>query len=232
VLLSINDIIKEKNIDIMLLIGPLMDHLVFNLHAENNKTNIILFGLFIILADKISRPDVKIKRYYLNDYDKINEFIIYSIPDTYNADISKLSTDLNVKLITDFKNPFSNSVAYKFSLSSYIKETLVKKYIAPMVSKTMDNVTEEDLNKTIPIIKDNTNHINILLNHLLAANLLMVNLPDIPSTAKIFQSLVILYDLSKFTDKFNELINKKEKPTIDNIYKTIKENYNKNKYTN
>jgi hypothetical protein len=225
---SIDNIIKDNKIDALLFYMSVLEQLILHIYAENNKTNIILFGLSILIINKIMSRD-GIERYYLNDYDTQKEFIIYSIPNTYKIDISnisKLSTDENIKLNNVFNVLPDNTRPYKFSLFNMLKERNIKPVVAAVFQKKQSDITEDDVNKYLSIIKDNNNGIKNLLNHQFAIILLMINNPNINETAKIFKTAVNNY--SNLTDKFNEMF-RTSLVTTTLLYDTQKSVFNERK---
>lgn len=160
------------------------------IYAENNKTNIILAGLYFVLIMNIyskselskvtlSSTDTDNRGfYYLNDYDTENDFIIYFIGGTYNGDLKMLNTDCDIKFADDIEP----GAIVKFSLKNILRKyymgeaimrattnTTVFDYSDPIAfSKSLSGLTNTDYEKYELVLNQNIVALNKQLNYELA----------------------------------------------------------------
>lgn len=129
--------------------------------ATSNKTDYICAGLGAMVLEQLDNNDDKIKSYYLDDYDKINDFIIYKVP--FNFGYDKITPEnTEIKDIYNDKYEIEPNITppYKFSLNRYSKFS-AKKYL------NSSDPTEEQLNNFLTLIRNNKDLLIVYLRLLL-----------------------------------------------------------------
>jgi hypothetical protein len=166
---NIQKIINDKNINVLQYFFSDINlfYIASSIYTENNNINIISFGLFIILMwnllmKNISNDNITYKTnindwqfYYLNDYNKVNDFYIYIVPKTITENINTLNTNTNV-IETNNISIMKLPNIYKISLHQIIKETILKPYISFIRDTSIINITDNEYNDFIPLIKKNS----------------------------------------------------------------------------
>jgi hypothetical protein len=165
---NIQQIINDKNINVLQYFFSDINlfYIASSIYVENNNINIISFGLFIILIWNLlmkNTPDnITYKTnindwqfYYLNDYDKVNDFYIYIVPKTMTENINTLNTNTNVIEINNISIMTMPNI-YKISLHQIIKETILKPYISFVRDTSIINITDNEYNDFIPLIENNS----------------------------------------------------------------------------
>ncbi len=197
-------VINNKKIDLLGYIISENDIILIGhtIYSEDNKTNIILFGLFMFYNLILSLKELSRKQnnsveftktsdmYYLNDYDEVNDFFIYDIPINYTGEISnKLNKDTTIKEL-DIRNIFQNpekDKIYKISLINFFRMSI-----------------ENDF---INILKGNTQSLIKMINFNIASKLIIENNDgNITVDTKIVGDIADLRSPSNFTKSFADLM--------------------------
>jgi hypothetical protein len=165
---NIQKIIDDQNINVLqyFFSNTNLFYIASTIYSENNNINIISFGLFIILMWNISMKNVSDniiyktnindwQFYYLNDYNKVDDLYIYIVPKTMTENINTLNTNMNVIEINNITLMTLPNI-YKISLNKIIKETILKPQIAFINDTSIMNMTDNEYNDFILILKNNS----------------------------------------------------------------------------
>jgi hypothetical protein len=221
---DIQTVINNKNINVSRYIlndGAIM-LIAFMIYSENNKTNIILFGLLIFYQLELSMREFIMKQnpntpfikssnmYYLNDYDEVNDFFIYTIPISYTGEISnKLNKDATVKEV-EFNTPNmfqknNQETIHKISLAKLFRP-MFNMVISGAIKKEPTNITDDDFNNFINLLKENTQSLKKMINFNIASKLIIANNNDITVDTKIVGDIADLMSPSNFTKSFADFM--------------------------
>ena len=242
-------VINNKNINILSYIfdESFINLIAFMIYSENNKTNIILFGLFIFYQLELSMREFIMKQnpnaqfmkssnmYYLNDYDEVNDFYIYMIPISYTGEISnKLNKDSRVTEMgyapSIFKT-YDKEEIYKMSLKNMFRPFFYI-VISGMINKEFQNITDDDYNNFINILKENMQSLKKQINFIIASRLIIANNNNITVDSKIVGDIADLMSPSNFTKSFYDLMGPMDddltrSAKLINIVDQIKRDYNR-----
>ena len=165
---NIQKIINDKNINVLkyFFSNTNLFYIAATVYSENNYINIISLGLFIILIWNLSMLNIPDnvayktnindwKFYYLNDYTKVNDFYIYIVPKNFTENINTLNTNTNVLEINNITLMELPNI-YKISLYQIIKEIIFKPQIALIKDISVINITNDEYNYFISLIKENS----------------------------------------------------------------------------
>jgi hypothetical protein len=153
---TIKEIISEHpDANLNMLIQSFLPQIILYLSSMlDNSTNIILCGLGIILLNKINTPDTTY--YYLEDYEKMNDFIIYITPSSYDVNkITSTNTDFKYEDETDIRT----IKTFKIGLKRY-NRTQFKNMIVQNLNKPANiNISDEEIDTVINIFKSNKQYV-------------------------------------------------------------------------
>ncbi len=210
---SIQEIISNiPNIKMSAYTDLIIQNIGFILNSNLSEENLILSGLGITVISNI--VDKTNKAYYLNDYKKVNDFVIYFVSKDYNTNlITATNTD-----IKDFYTPngeqSNTSVPYKVSINNLKKYFLT--VIIQAISGMLDNnikPTQDEINNLGNIIKANINAFIEFSRLLLIGPLIFYKKPN---------DTQIINDIKKvLTDKINNEM-KTYMPPLDDIESNYK----------
>ena len=219
---DIQTIINNKNIDSIttILNQDIFRFLAVMIIAENNNTNIILLGLFMIVMIniQIDKRNKTHNFYYFNDYDEFDDFYIYMIPVDYTEKISKeLNKDTNVIEVFN-EIAYDNKLIYKYSIKKFFIDKLINKDIEKSLKKTSSNVTNDDKKNYLSILKENINALYKWNNYQLTSIFLIYN-----------NNGVITTDTQILTDIYN-ILNSDLTKSFKNYYNMTDESFSKDGY--
>ncbi len=161
-----------------------------------DKTDIILAGIGLIILIKVSMENPS-DYYYLNDYEKMNEFIIYSIPSSFDkTKINSTNTDIIFSKLED-----SNILPYKIGLTRESRN-IMRDIIIDSYSRTSGNpntISEQDIDNGIRIFKENKEALLKYCRLLLIGPFIKLdNNTDLSNTSKIVVDLINLLTPNKY----------------------------------
>ncbi len=188
----------------------------------DNQTDTILSGLGYVTIMKLNIPKDTYEIYYLNDYDQMNDFIVYYIPTSF--DKTKI-TNTNSEI--DFPPSYNDSVIFSYNTGMDVKpfkfgfknlnESKTKeaiKYADTIAGKTTSSITESDINNFLNIFKANKNSIIRYVRLMLIAPFIKLHTNEtITTSSKVMSDLVDLFTPNKYFN--NDII--KYLPSIDNM---------------
>jgi hypothetical protein len=220
---DIQQIINNKKINILsyLLNENTMNMIVLSIYTSDNKTNIILFGIYLILMWDLSmNTTITNKFYYYNDNDTTNDFNIYFI-----QDISKANKN-NIENVNNLYNidRTDTSKIYKFSLNNIIKNQLIYNLLSNKLNKTNNEITDIEYNNYMLIFRENSKSLSTLVNYQLAISLLIANNDgNINNTTKIAIDIFNFLHSNNLTQSMKDFLNiKEDTPSIDNLIQSFK----------
>lgn len=222
---SIQQIISSNNnIKMDLYLQIFMMFIMFIVVGSSNKDDLISSGLGFIVINNIS--DSKNKSYYLDDYDKINDFVIYITPKEYDTNLIT-STNGDIKdMYDDNGNKYQIPAPYKISFNKFKKNlaiTLLNPEMpnngSPITTSSIP-LTEEQINNLINIVKNNSNSFNKYCRLLLLGPLILQEIPD---NKKVFDDIKLIYtnDLNVEIKTYLPPINDETLKTLDFVFKAI-----------
>ncbi len=174
--------------------------------ALDNQTDTILCGLGYITIMKLNIPKDTYDLYYLDDYDQMNDFVIYYIPTSF--DKTKI-TNTNSEI--DFPPSYNDSVLFpntvidvkpfKFGFKN-LNESKIKQaieYADTKAGKTTSSITESDINNFLNIVKANKNSL-IRYNRLLSiAPFIKLHTNEtITTSSKVISDIRDLFNTNKY----------------------------------
>ena len=156
----------EKNINFyvlhMFMINNVLSRFVF---FTGSLTDKILLGIASVafLNIGLQQSNKNIKFYYLNDYEKYNDFIIYMVPSSYTGDTTKLNEDTSFILVDILKEQeltgnvmtTQSNKNIKFSLFKLL-ELNINKYVAQLNAESTPVNTTSSFSSFFEIYKQST----------------------------------------------------------------------------
>ena len=183
----------------------------------DNSTDIILCGLGIILLNKINIPNTKY--YYLEDYEQMNDFIIYITPSSY--DVAKItSTNTDIKYNDE---PNSNIELYKIGLKRVGRIQFKNMIIQKLKNPANANVSEEEIDNVANIFKSNKQYVLKYGRLYLIGPLIRINNGvDLTESSKIVADLSDLFIPEKYFSKdMTPFLPRSESTILSSIARTI-----------
>ena len=150
------EVINEKKLNVFTQVmnDLSMPYLLYSVYARNNKTQMILLGLYFITIITVNNNEYK--SYYFNDYDEEQDMIIYCAIKSY--DVANIK-----KTAIDFVNEYSwdniQTKPLKISLNKFIRNKILETIKSLKKLETIESVTDANLNEFITILNQNNNNI-------------------------------------------------------------------------
>ncbi len=116
---------------------------------DNILGGVVLINLLNI--EIINKQNINYKLYYLDDYNKTKDFVIYFIPNNYDKTNIDTNTAENFTSIDDLSN---STKLYKYSINNELFKS-GKQLISTKKNKPMDEITDDDVKQLIIIFRKN-----------------------------------------------------------------------------
>jgi hypothetical protein len=173
---SIQTIINNKNINIIERISEMMTIIAF-LTPSLNETNKILTYLFLVNMLSLESRNETNNLYYFNDYNKLKEFYVYYIPNTYTGNKNTITTDITIPELKPLcEMELLPNYGYKISIDKLIKKIIENNIFRNLTQNScIINENEYNHNKFNNIIEKNINTLYSLLRYSIALLLLQEN---------------------------------------------------------
>ena len=227
---DIQSIINNKEIDALKYIlgvndssnnvgGMVFRLFIMSIFANNNDTDIILFGLayVIIIREmlKTERPNFEHKLYYLNDYSTAGDFIIYFINDKFTEDIQSASVRNKIPELMGTEEILPN--AFKYFVKKIVKEGLIENEFRNFKERNVTTssagqmtqavvVTDNELNIFIASLKNNTNDL-LNLYRIMFSNMFLSANGTLSNNSNIITNFIDLMYSDKFTTDIRTFLN-------------------------